>query len=184
MPVAYTATDVAYAALTIFLIVVGLGIGYAFFRLGGTFGRLSSLIAGTERELLPVINKVGGSVDRVNHQLDKLDEATDSAVDAVEAVDEAVRAVSFAVKRPVQKTAGAAAGVSHGFATLRARRGWRAARQSAKEAAASARPTSTRSFGRRAATRRPRRRRHRRPSTPPPAHEPPQPESPGAPTAA
>ena len=136
MPLASTATDVAYVALTIFLIAAGLGIGYAFFRLGGTFVRLSSLIAGTERELLPVINKVGGSVDRVNHQLDKLDEATDSAVDAVEAVDEAVRAVSFAVKRPVQKTAGAAAGVSHGFATLRTRRSWRAARASAKAAAA------------------------------------------------
>jgi len=133
---AYTATDVAYVALALFLIVVGLGIGYAFFRLGGTFARLSSFINGTERDLLPVISKVGGSVDRVNLQLDKLDEATGSAVDAVGAVDEAVRAVSFAVKRPVQKTAGAAAGISHGFATLRARRGWGAAKASAKAAAA------------------------------------------------
>src|SRR3990172_5277994 len=115
MLVAYTATDIAYIALTVFLIVVGLGIGYAFFRLGGTFARLSSFVAGTERELLPVINKVGGSGGRVNTQLEQLDKETDSAVDAVEAVDEAVRAVSFAVKRPVQKTAGAAAGVSHGF---------------------------------------------------------------------
>src|SRR4029079_9219439 len=98
MLVAYTTTDVAYVALTIFLIASGLGIGYAFFKLGGTFGRLSSFISGTETELLPVINKVGGSVDRVNHQLDKLDEATDSAVDAVEAVDEAVRSVRFAVQ--------------------------------------------------------------------------------------
>ena len=60
--------------------------------------------------MLPVINKVGGSVDRVNAQLDKLDTATDSAVDAVEAVDEAVRSVSFAVKRPVQKLAGLSRG--------------------------------------------------------------------------
>ncbi len=77
-----------------------------------------------------MINKVGGSVDRVNAQLDKLDQATDSAVDAVEAVDEAVRTVSFAVKRPVQKLAGFSAGVSHGWASLRsapelARRGGR-----------------------------------------------------------
>jgi uncharacterized protein YoxC len=136
VPLATSASDVAYIALTIFLVATGLGIGYAFFRLGGTFTRLSSFIRGTERELLPVINKTGGTVDRVNHQLDKLDQATDSAVDAVEAVDEAVRAVSFAVKRPVQKTAGAAAGVSHGFATLKSRRSWRAARKSAKEAAA------------------------------------------------
>ncbi len=86
------------------------GFRWAFLRLAVTFDRLSSLIRGAEREVLPVINKVGGSVDRVNVQLDKLDTATDSAVDAVEAVDEAVRAVSFAVKRPVQKLAGFSAG--------------------------------------------------------------------------
>jgi len=136
VPLAFTSSDVAYIALTVFLVASGLGIGYAFLRLGGTFQRLSSLIGGTERDLLPVITKVGGSVDRVNHQLDKLDEATDSAVDAVEAVDQAVRAVSFAVKTPVKKSAGAAAGVSHGFAALRARRGWGAAKKTAKEAAA------------------------------------------------
>jgi len=85
---------------------------------------------------LPVIDKVGGSVDRVNTQLDKLDTATDSAVDAVEAADEAVRAASFAVKRPVQKLAGLTAGVSHGWASLRARRGFGDSVAEAKEAAA------------------------------------------------
>jgi len=134
--VAFSAGDAAYIALSIFLIAVGLGLGWMFFRLAGTLDRLSSFIRGTERELLPVINKVGGSVDRVNTQLDKLDVATDSAVDAVEAVDEAVRAVSFAVKRPVQKLTGFSAGVSHGWASLRARRDWRSAVETAKDAAA------------------------------------------------
>ena len=83
-----------------------------------------------------MINKVGGSVDRVNAQLDKLDTATDSAVDAVEAVDEAVRSVSFAVKRPVQKLAGFSAGVSHGFASFRSRRSWGDAVEEGKAAAA------------------------------------------------
>src|SRR6266581_2884289 len=96
--------------------------GWAFVELGATFARLSSFIRGTERELLPVIAKVGGSVDRVNAELDKLGQASDSAVDAVESVDQAVRAVSFAVKRPVQKLAGLASGVTHGFAALRAKR--------------------------------------------------------------
>lgn len=82
-----------------------------------------------------MINKVGGSVDRVNAQLDKLDTATDSAVDAVEAVDEAVRSVSFAVKRPVQKLAGFSAGVSHGWASFRSRRSWREAVDEGKAAA-------------------------------------------------
>jgi uncharacterized protein YoxC len=134
--VAFSASDAAYAALALFLVVVGLSLGYMFLRLAGTFARLSSFIRGTERELLPVITKVGGSVDRVNTQLDKLDEASDSAVDAVDAVDQAVRAVSFAVKRPIQKIAGAVAGMSHGVATLRARRDVKAAVASAKEAAA------------------------------------------------
>jgi len=44
--------------------------------------------------------------------------------------------VSFAVKRPVQKLAGLSSGVSHGWATLRARRDWRTAVQSAKDASA------------------------------------------------
>lgn len=134
MLVAFSPSDAAYLALAVFLLAVGLGLGYAFIRLGGTFGRLSAFIRGTELELLPVISKVGGSVDRVNAQLDKLDQATDSAVDAVEAVDEAVRAVSFAVKTPVQKLAGLASGLSHGFATLRAKRSFGQAVERAKEA--------------------------------------------------
>src|SRR5206468_8260757 len=113
--VAFSFGDLADLALAVFLVAVGLGLGWAFLRLAVTFDRLSSLIRGTEREVLPVIAKVGGSVDRMNAQLDKLDAATDSAVDAVDAVDQAVRTVSFAVKRPVQKVAGLGAGVSHGW---------------------------------------------------------------------
>jgi uncharacterized protein YoxC len=136
LPLGFAAADVAYVALSVFLLAVGLGLGWAFFRLAGTLDRLSALIKGTERELLPVIAKVGGSVDRVNTQLDKLDQATDSAVDAVDSVDQAVRAVSFAVKRPVQKLAGASAGASHGWASFRRNHDWRTALQAAKEASA------------------------------------------------
>ena len=133
---AFSFGDLAYLALAIFLVAVGLGLGWAFLRLAVTLDRLSSLIRGAEREVLPVINKVGGSVDRVNAQLDKLDTATTSAVDAVGAADQAVRAVSFAVKRPVQKLAGLSAGVSHGWASFKSRRSWRDAVDEGKDAAA------------------------------------------------
>ena len=133
---AVTAGDVAYYALAIFLVATGLGLGYVFLRLGGTFARLSSFIRGTERELLPVIHKVGESVDKVNGQLDKVDRVTDSAVDMADSADTAVRAVSVAIARPVQKISGLAAGLAHGAATLKARRSFGAAVQSAKEAAA------------------------------------------------
>jgi len=133
---AASAGDVADYALAAFLLAVGGGLAYAFLRLGGTFGRLSSFIKGTERELLPVIHKVGESVDRVNGQLDKVDQVTDSAVDMADSVDTAVRAVSMAIARPVQKISGLAAGLTHGAATLKARRDWRDAVRTGKEAAA------------------------------------------------
>jgi uncharacterized protein YoxC len=133
---AVSAGDIASYALAVFLIAVGLGLAYTFVRLGGTFARLSSFIRGTERELLPVIHKVGESVDKVNGQLDKVDRVTDSAVDMADSVDTAVRAVSVAISRPVQKISGLAAGLTHGVATLKARHDWSAAVQSGKEAAA------------------------------------------------
>jgi hypothetical protein len=132
---ATSAGDVARYALAFFLVAVGLGLAWMLVRLGETFGRLSSLIRGTERELLPVINKVGGSVDRVNGQLDKVDRVTDSAVDMAESVDTGVRAVSFAITRPVQKASGLAAGLTHGAAALKARRGWSESVRIGKEAA-------------------------------------------------
>jgi uncharacterized protein YoxC len=134
-PLAFAWSDVAYAALSVFLVVVGLTVGYAFVKLGGTLGRVSAFIKGAESELLPVINKVGGTVDRVNGQLDKVDQITDSAVDAVASADSAVRAVSFAVTRPVRKLSGLAAGVSHGASELRVSRDWRSAVTAGKDAA-------------------------------------------------
>ena len=133
---ALTATEFAYIALGVFLLAVGLGLGYAFVRLGGTLARLSSFIKETQDEFVPVIGKVGGSVDRVNMQLDKVDLVTDSAVDAADSVDTAVRAISLAIARPVQKLSGLAAGIAHGVADLRAHRDWRAALDVGREAAA------------------------------------------------
>jgi uncharacterized protein YoxC len=133
---AATAGEIADYALAVFLLAVGLALAYMFVRLGGTFARLSSLISGTESELLPVIHKVGESVDKVNVQLDKADQVTDSAVDMADSADTAVRAVSMAITRPVQKIAGLAAGLSHGAATLKARKDFGEAVRSAKEAAA------------------------------------------------
>jgi hypothetical protein len=133
---AFSFGDLALIALSVFLLAVGLALAYAFLRLGGTLGRLSAFIKGAQDEVLPVINKVGGSVDRVNLQLDKVDLMTDSAVDAVDSVDTAIRAVSMAITRPVQKISGLAAGVTHGAADLKANRDWSAALAAGKAAAA------------------------------------------------
>ena len=133
---ASTSGDVLNYALTVFFVAGGLALAYMLLRLGGTFARLSSFIKGSERDLLPVIVKAGGTVDRVNDQLDKLDVVTDSAVSMADSADTAVRAVSTAITTPVKKVTGLAAGVSHGVAAFRARRDMGEAVHVAKEAAA------------------------------------------------
>ncbi|MGH3065264.1 MAG: DUF948 domain-containing protein [Gaiellaceae bacterium] len=133
---ASTAGDVLDYALAFFFVAGGLALGYMLVRMGGTFGRLSSFIKGSERDLLPVIVKAGGTVDRVNDQLDKLDVVTDSAVSMADSADTAVRAVSTAITAPVRKVTGLAAGVSHGVAAFRARRDVGEAVHVAKDAAA------------------------------------------------
>jgi uncharacterized protein YoxC len=133
---AFTWGDLWRLALAVFLFAVGLSFAYLLVRLAGTVASLSAFIRGAGDSVLPVIGKVGGSVDRVNGQLDKVDRITDSAVDAAESVDAAVRTVSQAITRPVQKLSGFAAGVSFGAADLKAGRDWRHAVQAGKEAAA------------------------------------------------
>lgn len=128
--------DLWRLALAVFLLAVGISLAYLLVRLGGTVARLSSLITGVEREALPVINKVGGSVDRVNVQLDKVDLITDSAVDAADSADTAIRAVSMAVTKPVQKVTGLAAGVSHGASDFKSKRSWKHAVGAGRAAAA------------------------------------------------
>lgn len=133
---ATSATDVAYYALAGFLVAVGLGALVVFLTLGRVFGRLSSFIAGTERDLLPVITKAGGTVDRVNKQLDKADRVTDSAVSMADSADTAVRAVSLAIAKPVEKVSGLATGVAHGVASFRKSRDFQGAMKDGKDAAA------------------------------------------------
>lgn len=133
---ASTAGDVLDYALAFFFVAGGLALAYMLVRMGGTFARLSSFIKGSERDLLPVIVKAGGTVDRVNDQLDKLDVVTDSAVSMADSADTAVRAVSTAITAPVKKVTGLAAGVSHGVAAFRARRDVGEAMHVAKDAAA------------------------------------------------
>ena len=128
--------DILNYALSVFFVAAGLGFAYMLVRLGGTFARLSSLIQGTERDFLPVVQKAGGTVDRVNDQLDKLDVVTDSAVSMADSADTAVRAVSTAITTPVKKVTGLAASISHGASALRSKRDVGEAMNVGREAAA------------------------------------------------
>lgn len=136
MPLAFEAIDALWIALSVFFVLTALGLTYLLVRLGGSVGKMTSFLDGLEREVLPVINESGGTLQRVNAQLDKADVVTDSAVDIADSVDTAVRAVSFAITRPVQLVAGLASGVSHGLASLKVRKSPRRAYETGREAAA------------------------------------------------
>jgi uncharacterized protein YoxC len=133
---AYSSGEVVDVALAIFLVLTGAGIAWVSLELGATLQRLSAFIRETQDEVLPVVAKVGTTVDHVNAQMEKLDRITDSAVDAAESADTAVRAVSLAVTRPVQKVSGLAAGLTYGLADFKVNRSWRDAVDKAKAAAA------------------------------------------------
>jgi hypothetical protein len=135
MPLAFEAIDALWIALSVFFVLVAVGLTYLLVRLGGTVGKLTSFLDGLEREVLPVINESGGTLQRVNSQLDKADLITDSAVDIADSADTAVRAVSFAITRPVMLVAGLAEGVAHGLASLRVRKSPKKAYESGREAA-------------------------------------------------
>ena len=132
---ASTSGDILNYALAVFFVAGGLALAYMLVRMGGTFSRLSSFIKGSERDLLPVIVKAGGTVDRVNDQLDKLDVVTDSAVSMADSADTAVRAVSTAITTPVEKVSGFAAGIVHGVSSFRKSKSFSEATDAAKEAA-------------------------------------------------
>lgn len=136
MMLAVSSSELLDYALALFFVLSGVGLAYLLVRMGGTFARLTSLIKGTERDLLPVIVKAGGTVDRVNDQLDKVDVVTDSAVSMADNADTAVRAVSTAITTPVKKVTGLSAAISHGYAALRGRRDLGEAARVAREAAA------------------------------------------------
>ena len=77
---AFTWTNLWQLALAVFLFGAGVGLAYALLMLGESLRSTAALIRGTQDELLPVVGKLGGTVDRVNVQLQKVEAITDSAV--------------------------------------------------------------------------------------------------------
>ena len=137
MPLAdFSSIDVLWVVLSVFLVVVGAALAFSLLRVSTTFQRLTRLLESAEKSVVPLTDKVGVTLDRVNRQLDKVDIVTDSAVDAADAADTAVRAVSMAITRPVQKASGLAKGVSHGTSAFFAGHDLRTAVSAGRDAAA------------------------------------------------
>jgi uncharacterized protein YoxC len=115
-------SDVLKLALSIFLIVTGLGLSYLFLRMAGVFARLGSSVTRITDEVVPILNKAQTTVDGVNLELTRVDEIMQTAVGATKGAEKTVQTVSSAVTAPVRKITGLAAGAREAVATLRARR--------------------------------------------------------------
>lgn len=124
-------SDVLKLALSIFLIVTGLGLAYLFLRMAGVFQRLGTALTRITDEVVPILNRAQTTVDGVNLELARVDEIMKTAVGATKGAEKTVQTVSTAVTTPVRKVTGLAAGVREAVATLRARRAAEAADRAA-----------------------------------------------------
>ena len=66
-------SDVADGALAFFLIIVGLGLAYLFYRLGNVFMRLANSVRDVTTEVVPILHKAQSTVDGVNLELARVD---------------------------------------------------------------------------------------------------------------
>jgi hypothetical protein len=115
-------SDVLKLALSIFLIVTGLGLAYLFLRMAGVFQRLGSSLTRITDEVVPILSRAQATVDGINLELARVDEIMKTAVGATKGAEKTVQTVSSAITAPVRKLTGFAAGVREAVATLRARR--------------------------------------------------------------
>lgn len=115
-------SDVLKLALSIFLILTGIGLAYLFVRMAGVFARLGVSVTRVTDEVVPILNKAQTTVNGVNLELLRVDEMMKTAVGATKGAERTVQTVSSAVTKPVRKLTGLAAGAREAVATLRARR--------------------------------------------------------------
>ncbi|WP_217912788.1 hypothetical protein [Miltoncostaea marina] len=133
-------SDLLKLALSIFLILTGVGLAYLFLRMAGVFARVGTSVTRITDEVVPILNKAQTTVDGVNLELMRVDEMMKTAVGATKGAEKTVQTVSSAITKPVRKLTGLAAGAREAVATLKARRAADAA--AAAEARAAAGPVA------------------------------------------
>lgn len=114
--------DVLRGALSFFLVIVGVGIAYVCFRLGGVLRRMSLTVTRVTDEVVPILSRAQTTVDGINLELQRVDEILVSAVNATKGAEKTVTSLSQAVTGPVKKASGFAAAAKEAMATFRAKR--------------------------------------------------------------
>ena len=115
-------SDVLKAALSLFLVLTGLGLAYLFLRMAGVFGRLGTSVNRVTDEVVPILSKAQTTMDGVNREIDRVDEIMVTAVNGAKGAERTIQTISSAATAPVRVLTGVAAGVKEGLATFVARR--------------------------------------------------------------
>jgi uncharacterized protein YoxC len=105
-------------ALGFFLVVSGVGVAYALFRLGSVLKRMTGILTDANTQVIPLLTRVENTLDGVNAELGKVDQITGSVAGIVKTAEQATTAVHGAVAKPMKKVAGLAAGISEGVTSF------------------------------------------------------------------
>ena len=105
-------------ALAFFLVVVAIGLVYLLVKAGKVLGSLKKIVTDLDTELVPLLEKIGTTVDEVNQELDKVNEITGSVVNMTQRVDNTSRAVESALSKPAKKAAAFTAGAQQAVSSF------------------------------------------------------------------
>jgi hypothetical protein len=108
----WDAGSIMKLAIGFFFVVFGVGAGYALFRLGATFKRLTRILKDANTQVIPLLTRVESALDGVTAELGKVDAITGSVAQIMKTAERTTTAVHGAVVKPMRKVAGLAAGVS------------------------------------------------------------------------
>jgi uncharacterized protein YoxC len=102
----------------IFFVLFGVGLLYMLLRLGGVFKRTTNILTDVNAEVIPMLNRVETTLDRVNGELDQVEHITTSVAQIVKVAETTTTAVHSAVAKPIKKVAGFSSAVTEGIASF------------------------------------------------------------------
>ncbi len=105
-------------AIGVFFILFGVGLFYMLWRLGGVFTRATNILSDVNTEVIPLLNRVETTLDRVNGELDQVENITGSVAQIIKVAETTTTAVHSAVAKPIKKMAGISSAVTEGIASF------------------------------------------------------------------
>ena len=115
---ASTSSVVLRYAAAFFFVAVAVGMLWALLRTAKVLKRVGTLLTDFDKEVMPLINKAGTTVDEVNNELARVNEITQVVVDMTQKAENVVGSVESVIAKPARMVAGLVAGLSQAIASF------------------------------------------------------------------